>query len=331
MNRRDSIAAILAFGAAAGPLALRAQQSERVWRLGVLLGWSENDPEAQARFSVFKETLAALGWTSGRNLKIDIRWSAGDANRASVFAKEIVAARPDVILSGTTPVTAALHRETRTIPIVFAVVSDPVGSGFVESLARPGGNITGFINLESSLAEKWLQLLKEIAPQVNRAAVMFNPLSAPYAEYYLRPLRAVAPRLGVETFAATVRSETEIEKVISGLGRGSGSGLLVMTDSFMFVHRKLIIELTARNKVPAIYYTSDVPAEGGLISYGIDNRDLFRRAAPYVDRILRGARPAELPVQQPTRFELIVNLKTAKALGLRVPQSILLRADGVIE
>ena len=331
MKRRDTLIALIALGAATGSLVARSQQSGRMRRIGVLLGWAENDPEARLRLAVFKEGLAALGWTDGRNLRVDIRWSAADVDRASAYAKELVALQPEVILSGTTPVTAALQRETRTIPIVFAVASDPVGSGFVKTLARPGGNITGFINLESSLVEKWLQLLKEIAPRVTRVAVMFNPQTAPYAEYYLRPLKDAAPKLGVKALTATVRSDSDIEAAITGLGREVGGGLIVLTDSFMFVHRKSIIDLTARNQVPAIYYIANMSVEGGLISYGVDITDLFRRAAPYVDRILRGAKPTELPVQQPTKFEFVVNAKTAKALGLKIPQSILLRADRVIE
>ena len=324
---------LIALGAdALAPLASFAQQQpDKVRRIGMLLGWAENDPEAQLRAAAFKDRLAGLGWTEGRNLRIDVRWSAGDVDRASAFAKELVALRPEVIVSGTTPVTAALQRETRTIPIVFAVVSDPVGSGFVETLARPGGNITGFINLESTLIEKWLQLLKEIAPRVTRVAVMFNPQTAPYVEYYLRPLRAAAPKLGVQTFTAAVRSESDIEEAVNKLGAEPGGGLIVMTDSYVFVHRKSIIAVAARNKVPAMYYNANMVEEGGLISYGVDLVDLFRRAAVYVDRILRGAKPADLPIQLPTKFELIINLKTAKTLGVKIPQSILVRADRVIE
>jgi putative ABC transport system substrate-binding protein len=329
MKRREFIT--LLGGAAALPLAARAQQAERVRRIGVLMGYAENDPEAQSRIAAFKQELAALGWTEGRNLRIDIRWAAGDVNRALAFARELLALQPEVILSNTTPVTAALHRETRTVPLVFVVVSDPVGSGFVVGLARPGGNVTGFINLEASLVEKWLQLLKEIAPRVMRVAVMFNPQTAPYAEYYLRPLEAAAPKVGVKSFTAPVQSEADIAEVIERLAGEPGSGLIAMTDSFMTVHRKLVIDLTTRYKVPSMYFVSNVPSEGGLISYGVDLTDLFRRAAPYVDRILKGEKPADLPVQVPTKFELMVNLKTAKALGLDVPPSILLRADEVIE
>jgi len=322
---------LIAAGAFIAAFTVNAQQPERTRRIGVLLGWAESDPEGQSRLAAFKEKLAPLGWSEGRNLRIDIRWSAGDVNRASAFAKELVALQPEVILSSTTPVTAALQRETRTIPIVFTAVSDPVGSGFVKTLGHPGGNITGFINLESSLAEKWLQFLKEIAPRVARVAVMFNPRTAPYAEYYLQPLKAAAPKLGVKTFTAAVSSESDIEAAITALGREPGSGLIVMSDSFMFVHRKSIISLAARNNVPAIYYSDNMSAEGGLISYGVDFTDLFRRAAPYVDRILRGAKPAELPVEQPAKFELVINLKTAKALGLTIPQGLLLRVDRVIK
>jgi putative ABC transport system substrate-binding protein len=326
MQRRDFI--VLLGVAAAWPVAARAQQPERMQRIGVLMGYDENDPRAQSLLSAFKQELAALGWIEDRNLRIDYRWAAGDVNRAGAFAKELVALQPKVILSNTTPVTAALHRETKTIPLVFVVVSDPVGSGFVESLPRPGGNVTGFVNLEASLVEKWLQLLKEIAPRATRVGVMFNPQTASYAQYYLQPLEAVASKFDVKVFAAPVRSESDIGTVITQLGREPGGGLIVMTDSFNYVHRNSIIALTRQNNVPAIDYQ---PAEGGLISYGVDTFDLFRRAAGYVDRILRGTKPAELPVQLPIKFQLVVNLKTAKALGLEVPLQLQQRADEVIE
>ena len=331
MNRRRNLLIALGAAALAAPLLSFAQPPGKVRRMGVLMGYSENDPEAQLRFAAFKEGLAALGWTEGRNLKIDVRWTAANVTRAAAFAKELVALQPEVILSNTTPVTAALRRETQTIPIVFTVVSDPIGSGFVKTLARPGGNITGFINLESTLIEKWLQVLKEIAPRVTRVAVIFNPDTAPYAEYYLRPLQLAAPKFRVKAFNATVRSESDIQEAIAGLGREPNGGLIVMTDSYMTVHRKLIIELTARHKVPAIYWVANIPAEGGLISYGVDYVDLFRRSATYVDRILRGAKPADLPVEQPTKYELVINRKTAKALGLSIPQSLLISANKVIE
>ncbi len=320
-----SCAALLVF-----PL-IHAQPLEHVRRIGVLMGFAEDDLASRLLLASFKERLAVLGWIDGRNLRIDVRWSAGDVDRASALAKELVALQPEVIFCNTTPVTTALHRETRTIPIVFVLASDPVGRGFVKTLAHPGGNITGFQHLESSLLEKWLQLLKEIAPQVTRVAVMFNPQTAPYTEEFLQPLKAAAPKFGVKMFMANVRSESDIDKAITTLGRGPGGGLIAITDSFNYVHRKSILALTARHKVPAIYWQSILSEEGGLISYGIDIADLFPRAAPYVDRILRGAKPADLPVELPTKFELVVNKKTAKALGITIPQSLLLRADRVID
>lgn len=265
------------------------------------------------------------------NAKIDNRWAAADIDRTAAFAKELVALQPDVIMCSSTPVTAALQRETRTIPIVFTIVSDPVGSGFVKTFAKPGGNITGFVHLVSSLVERWLQLLKEIAPRVSRVAVMFNPQTTPYAEYHLRPVQSAAARLGVTTSVAAVRTESDIEQSINKLGAEPGNGLVLMPDSYVIAHRKSIISLAASNRVPAIYFVSDMAIEGGLISYGIEYLDLFKRAAGYVDRILRGEKPAELPVQEPAKFELLINLKTATALGLSIPQGVLLRADKVID
>jgi putative ABC transport system substrate-binding protein len=329
MQRRQFIT--LVGGAAVWPLAARAQQPERMRRIGVLMGYAENDSEAQARLEAFKQALLALGWDEGRNLQIDLRWASGDIDRASNFAKELVALHPDVILSNTTPVTAALQRETKTIPIVFVAVSDPVGAGFVQSLPRPGSNITGFINLEPTIGGKWLDLLKEIAPRLTRVAVMFNPQTAPYTEIYLLPMEAAGKQFGVKPFAAPVHREADIEKVISELGREPDSGLIAMTDGFMTVHRKATVELAMRHKVPLMYFISVVPREGGLISYGIDLTNEFQRTASYVDRILRGAKPAELPVQLPTKFELVINLKTAKVLGLTIPPSLLATADDVIE
>jgi putative ABC transport system substrate-binding protein len=327
--RRREFITVLGGAAAAWPLAAHAQQPDGMQRIGVLMGFDENGVGSQSLLSAFKQGLAALGWIEDRNLRIDCRWTAGDVDRARSIAKELVALQPKVILSSTTPVTAALHRETGTIPLVFVVVSDPIGSGFVESFARPGGKVTGFVNLEASLAEKWLELLKEIAPRVTRVGVMFNPQTASYAQYYLQPLEAVASKFGVKIFAAPVHSESDIGTVITQLGREPGGGLIVMTDSFNGVHSKAIIALTRQNNVPAIMDYQ--PPEGGLISYGVDMGDLFWRAAGYVDRILRGAKPDELPVQLPTKFQLIINLKTAKALGLTVSTMLLARADGVIE
>ncbi|HEY7245514.1 MAG TPA: ABC transporter substrate-binding protein [Xanthobacteraceae bacterium] len=330
LKRRELIA-LLGSAAVAWPLAAIAQETTVPRRLGILMGYADNDVEGLARLAAFKERLATLGWLESRNLQTEVRWSGGDIGRASIFARELVALQPGVILAHTTPSTAAVQRETRSIPVVFVPCSDPIGSGFVKSLAHPGGNITGFINLESTLIQKWLELLKEIAPQVTRAAVMFNPQTAPYADYYLRSLPAAAEKLGVSTFAAPVSNELEIANLVAALARDPGDGLVVMTDSGMFVHRKVIIEQTALHKVPAIYWVGNIAFEGGLLSYGVDHIPLFRRAATYVDRILRGAKPEDLPVQQPTKFELVINLKAAKALGLDVPPTLLTRADEVIE
>jgi putative ABC transport system substrate-binding protein len=330
MRRREFIAGL--GGAAAWSLAARAQQGERVRRVGVLMASVESDPESKAQLSAFTQGLGELGWTDGRNLRTVVRWPFGNIDQNRMFAKELVDLQPDVILSEGTQVTTAVQRETRTIPIIFAGVSDPVGFGFVGSVPRPGGNITGFINHEQSMGGKWLQLLTEIAPGVNRVAAMFNPDTAPYvASYYLPSFEAAARSLKVEPITAPVSSDAEIETVITSLGREPRGGLVVMPDVFMQVHRASIILLAVRNNVPAVS-SEVIPAkDGGLISYGAEFRDIFSRAASYVDRILRGAMPAELPVQLPTKFKMAINLKTAKALGLSVPESILLSADEVIE
>jgi putative ABC transport system substrate-binding protein len=314
------------------PFAVRAQQAERAKRIGVLMGWAESDPEAQAALAAFVEGLQQLGWVDGRNLRIERRWAGGDAARMRGFAKELAELQPDMILANTTPATAALHKETQVIPVVFVIVSDPVGAGFVASLPQPGGNITGFINVETSMAGKWMELLKEVAPAVKRAAILFNPDTAPGGgSYFLGPFEAAARSFGVEAIRAPVRSDAEIETVIARLGREPGGGLVVMTDGFMVVHRGAIIPLAARNQVPAIYAEAASCREGGLLSYGANSRDVFNRAASYADRILRGASPADMPVQTPTRFELVVNLKAAKALGITVPATLLATADEVIE
>jgi putative tryptophan/tyrosine transport system substrate-binding protein len=263
---------------------------------------------------------------------MDVRWAAGNVDRMRMFAKELVDLQPDAILSQSTPVTAALKRETQSILVVFVIVSDPVGDGFVAGLARPGGNITGFINQEAGMAGKWVELLTEIAPGVQRVAAMFNPDTAAYARsYYLPSFEVAARSLRIEAIAAPAHSDADIETVITSLGQEPQGGLVVMPDSFMTVHRAPIISLAAQNNVPTIYSQSEFPKDGGLVFYGADRGDIFRRAAPYVDRILRGAKPAELPVQVPTKFEMVLNVKTAKALGLAMPQSILLRANLVIE
>jgi putative ABC transport system substrate-binding protein len=330
LRRRDFIT--LLGGAAAWPVAARAQRDDRVRRIGVLMSYDENDPLATTRLSGFTQALADLGWTDGRNVRMDLRSGGGDINRIRALAQELVGLQPDVILSNTTPVTAAFQRETRTIPIVFVNASDPVGSGFVAGLSHPGGNITGFINNEETWAGKLLELLTEIAPGVKRIAAMFNPDTAPYVRSnYLPSFEAAARSFKVEPITAPVHNDAEIETVITSLGREPGGGLVGISDGFMTNHRATIISAAARKNVPAVYGSSAFARDGGLLSYGPDQVDIFRRAATYVDRILRGEKPGDLPVQLPTKYEMIVNLKTAKALGLTVPQSILLRADEVIE
>jgi putative ABC transport system substrate-binding protein len=330
MTRR---AFILALGgaAAAWPLAARAQQGERVRRIGVLMSCAESDPQAQARVTAFRKALQMLGWAGGRNVSIDIRWAASDAALMQRFAKELVALQPDLILSHNTPTTASLLQQTRTIPIVFVVVSDPVGSGFVASFPRPGGNVTGFTNIEPTMAGKWLELLKEIAPSVARVALLFNPATAPYAEYYLGPFKAAAASLALEMIAAPVRDTSELKSAIAAQARAPNGGLVVMTDSFLVAHRAEITSLAARYRLPAVYPFRFFAELGGLLSYGNDLFDSFRRAATYADRILKGATPNELPVQAPVKFELVLNLKTAQALGLTISREFQLRADEVIE
>jgi putative ABC transport system substrate-binding protein len=328
LRRREFIAAL--GGAAAWPLAARAQQPDRVRRIGVLMAYDESDPEAKRWLSAFMQGLTELGWTDGRNVRMDLRWGGLDINRIRALAHDLVGLQPDIILATSTPATAALQRETRTIPIVFGPVADPVGSGFVVGLPRPGGNITGFIGYEASLAGKWLQLLTEIAPGVKRAAAIFNPDTG-NGSYYLPSFEQAARSLKVEPITALVHSDAEIAAAITSLGREPGGGLVLMPDTFMVVHRAPIILLAAQYKVPAIFNFIGFVRDGGLLSYGPDNLDLFRRAASYVDRILRGAKPADLPVELPVKFEMAVNLKTATALGLAIPPSILLRADEVIE
>jgi putative ABC transport system substrate-binding protein len=328
IQRREFITVL--GGAAAWPLAADAQPGDRVRRIGVLMGFDENDPQAKARISGFTQALGDLGWTDGRNVRMDLRWYGDDNSRIRALAQELVGLQPDIILANGTAATAALQRETRTIPIVFAGVSDPVASGLVVRLNQPGGNITGFALLEASLGGKWLQLLSEIAPGLKRVAFMFNPDTAP-ASAHMPSFETAAQLLKVVPITAPVHDDGEIETAIIALGREPGGGLVVAPDIFTGVHRVPIILAAARNQVPAVFWLSDFAREGGLLSYGPDSVDNFRRAASYVDRILRGEKPAELPVQLPTKFEMVVNLKTAKALGLAVPPSILLRADEQIE
>jgi putative ABC transport system substrate-binding protein len=331
MTRREFIS-LLGGAAAAWPLAARAQQPGRMRRVGVLMAFDENDPEAKAYLSGFTQGLAELGWTDGRNLRMDVRWAAGNVDRMRMSAKELLDLQPDVILAHGTPATAAFQRETRTIPIVFAVVSDPVGVGFVASLSRPGGNLTGFIHMEASLGGKWLELLTEIAPGVKRATIMFNPDTAPYARsYYLPSFEAAARSFKVAPIVAPVHSEAEIETVITSLESEPGGGLVVMPDTFVESRRAHTILLAAQNNVPTVYPDSVWARDGGLLSYGPNRADIIRRSPAYVDRILRGAKPAELPVQAPTKYVLVLNLKTAKALGLDVPSQLQQLADEVIE
>ena len=330
MKRRDVIA-MLGGSAIAVPVAARAQQPTVVRRLGVLLNLSENDLEAQRLVTVFREGLAQLGWSDGRNLRIDFRWTGGDVGRARAFAKELVELLPDIVVGYATPSVVALQQETRSIPIVFLSVTDPVGQGIVASLAHPGSNITGFQVFEISLGTKWMEALKQIAPNLKRVTTIFNPRTAPYYPLYLRAIEEAASSFAVGPLAVEVHDDAEIERAISDIGREPDGGLIVMPDSFNMVHRRATIALADRYRVPAVYYFSLFATDGGLISYGPDEADMFRRAAGYVDRILKGAKPADLPVQQPTNFRMIINLKTAKALGLTVPQSLLARADEVIE
>jgi putative tryptophan/tyrosine transport system substrate-binding protein len=330
MRRRQFIAG---FGsAAAWPVMARAQVGDGVRRVGMLSPYSGNDRQPAAQLSAFVRGLAELGWTEGRNLLMDVRWTAGDVNLLGTYAKEIVSLHPDAILVESTPQTAALQRETQTIPIVFVTVSDPVGSGFIANLSRPGKNITGFIPWEPSMGGKWVQLLAEIAPGINRVAALFNPETAPYVTTnYLPSFEAAAQSLNAEPIRAPVHSDRDIETIMASLGRKPGGGLVVIPDAFSVEHRVSIISLAARNNVPVVYQSPFFARDGGLLSYGASSEDIYHRAASYVDRILRGTKPADLPVQLPVKFEMAVNLKTARALGLTIPESILLSADEVIE
>jgi len=325
MRRRDLIK--LAGAAAAWPIAAHAQHPEKTRRVGVLSSLAETDPEAQAWDAAFRKRLIELKWIDGRSVHIDYRWGAGSVDRMRLFAKELVQLDPDVLVGVSTPATAALQAATRTIPIVFAWVSDPVGSGFVSSLANPGGNITGFLNIEASVIGKWLELMREIAPQVSRVGFLFNPQTAPYARYYLDTFRSAASALAIEAVNAPVLGVDEVEAFMTKLGHEAGAGLVVMSDTSMNVYRKTIYSLAERYRMPAIYPYRFFVVEGGLMSYGVDVPDLLRGAASYVDRILRGEKPNELAVQVPTKFELVINTKTAKTLGLAIPQTLLLTAE----
>jgi len=329
MKRREFIT-LFGGAAAAWPLAAHAQQTERMRRIGVLMNVAADDPEAQARNVAFLQGLHELGWTEGRNVRIDYRWAAGDADRLRRYAAELVALAPDVVLASGTSTVGPLQRASGTVPIVFAGVADPVGAGFVNSMARPGSNATGFISFEYVLSGKWLELLKQIAPGVTRVAVLRDPeISGGTGQF--GAIQSVAPSFGVELSPINVRDAGEIERAIAAFARSSNGGLILTASGLAFVHRDLIIALAARHKLPTIYYYRIFVSAGGLVSYGPDPHNQYRLAASYVDRILKGEKPADLPVQAPTKLELAINLTTAKALGLTVPPTLLARADEVIE
>jgi putative tryptophan/tyrosine transport system substrate-binding protein len=328
MRRREFLS-VLGGAAGAWPLAAGAQQPERMRQIGVLMGLAEDDPETKARLAGFRQGLEKRGWTEGRNVRIDYRYATAGA-QAQVLAKELVALQPDVIFTHSTPTVAALLRESRTIPIVFAGLADPIGSGFVASLPRPGGNITGVMQYEASVTGKWLAMLKEIAPSLVRAAFVANLKTATY-DYYLRAGEALGPSLGIDVVLSPFENAADIERAIESFASAPNGGLVVVPDFANVVHRDLIIALAARHRMPAVYSYRFFVVAGGLMSYGIDFADLCRQAASYVDRILRGDKPADLPVQAATKFETTVNLKTAKALGLTVPPGLLVAADEVFE
>jgi putative ABC transport system substrate-binding protein len=328
--KRRQFILLLGSAAAAWPLAARAQQRERMRRIGVLMGVAD-DREGQARVTALKQGLQELGWTDGRNIQIEIRFGGADAARIRAYAAELVALGPDVIVGSTTPVIRAARQATSSIPIVVAGVNDPVEQGFVSSLAHPGGNITGFSFVDFQMVGKWLEMLKEAAPGVSRAVFMFNPDMSPQYYLYLRSFEAVPRSIAVEVTAAPVRDTAEVEKTIAKLGREPGGGLIVAPDAFTIVHYQLFIRLAQQHGLPAVYLYRTYVGQGALMSYGPDPYDVFRRSASYVDRILKGAKPADLPVQQPTKFELAINLKTAKALGLEIPAALLALANEVVE
>jgi putative tryptophan/tyrosine transport system substrate-binding protein len=331
MKRREFIT-LVGGAVAALPIPAGAQQNDRIRRIGLLLGATEqHDPESQARIMAFRHGLEALGWTEGRNIRMDYRFGGGDADRIQTHVTELVNSAPHLIVANSSPVVAALQRATRTIPIVFAIVNDPVGQGFVASLAHPAGNITGFTLIEFEMIGKWMGLLKEMAPRIRRTTLLFNPVTAPYYARFLRELEAGSTTLSTELVAAPVQDKTDIEGAVAAVAREPGGGLITGADPFIVTNRALTIKLAEKYRLPAIYQFRLFAAEGGLMTYGPDSADIFRRSASYVDRILKGAKPADLPIQQPTKFEFVINLKTAKAIGLTIPPSLLARADEVIE
>jgi len=330
VRRRAFIKLVGGGVAAAWPIAARAQQGERMRRIGVLTGVAADDPEGQARIAAFLQGLQQLGWTDGRNMRIEYRWGAGSASDLRKYAAELAALAPEVIFAAGGTSLGTLLQVTRAVPVVFAIVPDPVGSGFVDSLARPGGNATGFMQFEYSLSGKWVELLKQIAPGVTRAAVLWDPAIPPGIGQFAI-IQSVAPSAGVDVSPVNVRDASEIERAVAAFARFSNGGLIVTGSALAVVHRDLIVTLAARHKLPAVYFQRQFVDGGGLISYGSNWVDQFRHAAGYVDRILRGEKPADLPVQAPTKYELVINLKTAKALGLTVPPTLLARADQIIE
>ena len=328
MQRRDFLGVL--GGAIASPLVARAQQPEQMRRIGVLMTLAKGDPAEQSRYATFLQGLQQLGWTESRNVRIDTRWSAGNATDIRKYAAELVALAPDVIVTAGAAGLEAMLQATRTVPIVFAIVPDPVGAGFVDSLSRPGGNATGFLMFEYSLCGKWLELLKQIAPNVTRAAVLRDPgITAGIGQFAV--IQSVAPSVGVDVSPVNISNAAEIERSIAAFARTADGGLILTASALSAVHRNLIIALAARYKLPAVYQERTYAAGGGLVSYGPIFLDQYRRAASYVDRILKGEKPADLPVQAPTKYELVINLKTAKALGLTIPPTVLARADEVIE
>jgi putative ABC transport system substrate-binding protein len=330
VKRREFIT--LLGGAAAWPIAARAQPPERMRRIGVLSILAESDLDWRASTKVFEHRLQELGWTDGRNIQINYRGAAGNVEHLSTFAKELAGMAPDLLLATNTPALVALQRMTDSVPIVFVQVSDPIGDGFVASLARPGGRITGLTNFEPTMGGKWLEILKELAPGVVRVGLLFNPQTSPGGgSFYSRPIEAAAAAFAMRPIPMPLRNATDIEPAVAEFARHSNSGLVIVSDSFMNVHREQIMGLAARHRLPAIYPFRYFATAGGLVSYGVDRDDSYRRVATYVDRILRGAKPADLPVEAPTKFELVINLKTAKALGLEVPLHLQQRADEVIE
>jgi putative ABC transport system substrate-binding protein len=329
--RRREFTRLLGGATVAWSVAAHAQQTERARRIGILMGRAENDQEGQSSVAAFREGLRKLGWMEGRNSEIDIRWAAADVELMKGFAKELVSLQPDLILTSSTPATAAMLQQTHTIPVIFVLVADPVGSGFVANLSRPGGNATGFTPIVSSLGGKWVELLKQIAPRVGRVTLLFNPPTATFLEGYLNPFKAAAASLGVEAIVAPVNDMPALESLITKEASKPGIGLVVIPDAFTTTHRVEITALAARYNVPAVYWSRTFAEVGGLISYGPYIVDEYRRAAVYADRILKGTKPNELPVQAPVKFELVVNLKTAKALGLDVPAPLLAASDAVIE